>query len=62
MAAVSDTLTLGVGRLSAVLSALGHPEASFAVVHVAGTNGKGSVCALVESCLRVGAGQAAGLG
>ena len=36
----------------ALLSALGHPEARFQAVHVAGTNGKGSVCALVERVLR----------
>jgi len=37
-----------------LLSGLGHPETRFASVHVAGTNGKGSVCALVERVLRAG--------
>lgn len=39
---------------------LGHPEESFAAVLVAGTNGKGSVAALLESALRV-AGHRTGL-
>ena len=45
-------LDLGLSRVARALAALGHPEASFAAVHVAGTNGKGSVCALVEAALR----------
>lgn len=35
-----------------LLRRLGHPEESFSVVHVAGTNGKGSVCAMLESIFR----------
>lgn len=35
-----------------LLSALGDPHRTFRSVHVAGTNGKGSVCALVERVLR----------
>ena len=30
----------------------GHPEASLAFIHVAGTNGKGSTCAMLESIYR----------
>lgn len=44
-------LDLGLARIAAVLAALGGPETAFAAVHVAGTNGKGSVCALVEAVL-----------
>src|SRR5208282_4899513 len=33
-------------------AALGHPERLPLIVHVAGTNGKGSVCAMIESGLR----------
>lgn len=44
----------------ALLAALGQPEARFRSVHVAGTNGKGSVCALVERVLRA-AGYRTGL-
>lgn len=36
----------------ALLERLGHPEQAFAAIHVAGTNGKGSVCAMLESILR----------
>ena len=36
----------------ALLAALGNPHHRFRSVHVAGTNGKGSVCALVERVLR----------
>ena len=39
----------GIGRL---LEALGNPHRSFRSVHVAGTNGKGSTCAMVEAALR----------
>ncbi len=35
-----------------LLEVLGHPERSVASVHVAGTNGKGSVCAMLASVLR----------
>lgn len=35
-----------------LLKRLGHPERRFRTVHVAGTKGKGSVCALVEAGLR----------
>lgn len=37
---------------SALLAALGDPHLRFRSVHVAGTNGKGSVCALIERVLR----------
>jgi dihydrofolate synthase/folylpolyglutamate synthase len=43
---------LGLKGTRALLSALGNPELCFRSVHVAGTNGKGSVCAMVERVLR----------
>jgi dihydrofolate synthase/folylpolyglutamate synthase len=43
---------LGLERITAVLAALGNPERAFRVVHVAGTNGKGSTCAMIEAGLR----------
>src|SRR3990170_4124271 len=43
-----------------VLARLGHPERRFASVHIAGTNGKGSVAAMVDSILRA-AGYRTGL-
>ena len=34
-----------------LLARLGDPQESFQVIHVAGTNGKGSVCAYLDSML-----------
>ena len=42
----------GLERTEALLTALGDPHRSFDVFHVAGTNGKGSVCATLEAALR----------
>lgn len=42
----------GLERTRSLLTALGHPEQAFAALHVAGTNGKGSVCALADAILR----------
>jgi dihydrofolate synthase/folylpolyglutamate synthase len=47
----SRGIDLGLGRLEAALAELGNPERHFAAVQVAGTNGKGSVCALLHSAL-----------
>lgn len=46
------TAKLGLERMQVLLAELGHPERAGRFVHVAGTNGKGSVCAMVESALR----------
>ena len=43
---------LGLEGTRALLAALGDPERRFRSVHVAGTNGKGSACALIERVLR----------
>ena len=43
---------LGLGRLQAALGDAGHPERSYPAVQVAGTNGKGSICALLGSILQ----------
>jgi dihydrofolate synthase/folylpolyglutamate synthase len=43
---------LGLERITAVLAALGNPERAYRVVHVAGTNGKGSTCAMIDAGLR----------
>lgn len=45
-------MRLGLDAMRAACKQFGHPEASFPSVHVAGTNGKGSVCAMVESIAR----------
>jgi len=42
----------GLDVIAALLAALDNPHRRLAVVHVAGTNGKGSVCAMLESVLR----------
>ena len=44
-------IKLGLENISALCAALGHPERAFASVHVAGTNGKGSVTAMVHAGL-----------
>ncbi len=41
-----------VDNVKQYLAWLGHPENSFKVIHVAGTNGKGSTCSFLESILR----------
>lgn len=42
----------GLERLRSALAPLAHPERDLPVVHVAGTNGKGSVCAMTEAVAR----------
>ena len=42
----------GIERMHLLCEALGHPEQKFPVIHVAGTNGKGSVCAMLEAMYR----------
>ncbi|MCL5744280.1 MAG: bifunctional folylpolyglutamate synthase/dihydrofolate synthase [Acidobacteria bacterium] len=44
---------LGLERISTLLGQLGNPHRLRRAVHVAGTNGKGSTCAMIESALRV---------
>lgn len=43
---------LGLDRISHLLDAMGNPQRAFRSVHIAGTNGKGSTCAMVESICR----------
>jgi len=54
------TAKFGLERIRVVLDALGCPQDRLHFVHVAGTNGKGSVCAMLESALRA-AGRRTGL-
>ncbi len=42
----------GLTRITELLSRLGDPQKGLKVIHVAGTNGKGSFCAMLESVLR----------
>ena len=46
------TAKFGLERIRAVLDALGSPEKAYRVVHVAGTNGKGSTCAMIAAGLQ----------
>ena len=46
------TAKLGLERITALLEALGSPHRACRWVHVAGTNGKGSTCAMIEAGLR----------
>lgn len=55
-----QTAKLGLERIGVLLEALGHPQQACRIVHVAGTNGKGSTCAMIESGLRA-AGYRTGL-
>ncbi|MBW2976940.1 bifunctional folylpolyglutamate synthase/dihydrofolate synthase [Candidatus Woesearchaeota archaeon] len=43
--------TLGLERIEGLLKKLGNPEKNLRCIHVAGTNGKGSVCAMLSSIL-----------
>jgi dihydrofolate synthase/folylpolyglutamate synthase len=44
-------IKLGLDNISRLCAALGHPERTFASLHVAGTNGKGSVTAMAHAAL-----------
>ena len=44
-------INLGLERISAVLDLLGNPQDKLKCIHVAGTNGKGSVCAIIHKIL-----------
>ena len=52
-------IKLGLSQIRALLTALDHPERAFRSITIAGTNGKGSVSALVERGLRA-AGETTG--
>jgi len=42
---------LGLANITRLLDKLGNPHKGLKVIHVAGTNGKGSVCAMISSIL-----------
>jgi dihydrofolate synthase / folylpolyglutamate synthase len=54
--ALGNELTIGakfgLERMHALMAELGNPERSARVVHVAGTNGKGSTCAMIAGIAR----------
>jgi dihydrofolate synthase/folylpolyglutamate synthase len=45
-------IKFGLENISAIVARLDHPERAFRSVHIAGTNGKGSVTAMVDAALR----------
>ncbi len=45
-------IKFGLDNIATIVARLGHPERAFQSVHVAGTNGKGSVVAMVDAALR----------
>ncbi len=44
--------TLSLERVNFLLDRLGRPDRSYRSIHIAGTKGKGSTAAMIESCLR----------
>src|SRR5438067_12616611 len=42
----------GLDTIRGMLAAIGNPERGLRVVHVGGSNGKGSVCAMISSALQ----------
>jgi dihydrofolate synthase / folylpolyglutamate synthase len=45
-------IKLGLNNVRRLLSSLGEPQNALQFIHVAGTNGKGSVCAMLDSITR----------
>ncbi len=45
------SIKLGLTRIEALLDKLGNPQDKMKIIHVAGTNGKGSTCAMLSSIL-----------
>jgi dihydrofolate synthase/folylpolyglutamate synthase len=48
-----QAMRFGLHRVERALDALGRPERACPVLHVAGTNGKGSTCAMAAAALRL---------
>jgi dihydrofolate synthase/folylpolyglutamate synthase len=48
----NQSVELGLWQITRLLDRLDHPERDFPAVHVAGTNGKGSVCAMAAAALQ----------
>jgi len=56
-ARVPRGIRLGLDAMNEACERAGHPERAFETVHVAGTNGKGSVSAMTESIARAAGGR-----
>ncbi|MCC7416457.1 MAG: bifunctional folylpolyglutamate synthase/dihydrofolate synthase [Acidobacteria bacterium] len=52
-------IKFGLENISTLVACLGHPQLASRTIHVAGTNGKGSVTAMVEAALRAAGYRAA---
>jgi dihydrofolate synthase/folylpolyglutamate synthase len=52
LALETSGIKLGLAQVTALVEALGRPDRAFRSVIVAGTNGKGSVTAMIEQGLR----------
>ena len=46
----------GLETIRSLCAALGDPQRKFKAIHVAGTNGKGAVCAILDAALRAASG------
>jgi len=51
-ASESKGIKLGLENTNRLLAACGHPEKKTRFLHIAGTNGKGSTCAMLDAILR----------
>ena len=47
-----NTTNLDLQRMEMILDIMGHPEQSFRVIHITGTNGKGSTARMAEAICR----------
>ena len=47
-----NTTNLDLQRMKMILDIMGHPEQSFRVIHITGTNGKGSTARMTEAICR----------
>lgn len=46
-----STTTLGLSRIQQLLKKMGNPQKQLKCIHIAGTNGKGSACAMLQNIL-----------
>ena len=44
-------ITLGLDRIEKILALLNHPEKNYKIIHIAGTNGKGSTSKIINEIL-----------
>ncbi len=45
-------IKLGLDNMSKALAMFGNPQENYKIIHVTGTNGKGSVCAMIDTILQ----------